>query len=139
MWWVAHSGTSPLPVGERKAVVLISAPGAKLGRGKESTHLNEVLAAPPGFVLYLLKQFPECGIQPRFRVLGFRQRFSFGLHAELVHLATWDCGSYSCWMIVYNKGEEKANQIVGKAPSTGLTNHRLVSPPLGARLYGDLR
>jgi hypothetical protein len=73
-----------------------------------------VLAAPPGFVLYLPKQFPECGIQPRFRVLGFHQRFQAellqrltpgGLHAELVHLATWDSGSHSCWMIVYNKGE----------------------------------
>ena len=33
-------------------------------------------------------------------------------------------------MILYNKGEEKADTIVGKAPSTGLTTHRLVSPPL---------
>ena len=33
-------------------------------------------------------------------------------------------------MILYTKGEEKANTIVGKAPSTGLTNQRLISPPL---------
>jgi hypothetical protein len=84
-----------------------------------------VLAAPQGFVLYLPKQFPECGIQP---CLVFTSDFP-----------TWDCGSHLCWMIVYNKGEEKANKIVGKAPSTGLTNHRLVSPPLRAMLYGDLR
>jgi hypothetical protein len=33
-------------------------------------------------------------------------------------------------MILYNKGEEKANQLVEKAPSTGLTNHRLTSRAL---------
>jgi uncharacterized iron-regulated membrane protein len=33
-------------------------------------------------------------------------------------------------MILYNKGEEKANIFVGKAPSPGRTNHRLICPPL---------
>jgi hypothetical protein len=42
-------------------------------------------------------------------------------------------------MIVYNKGEEKANHFVGKATSTGLTNRSFISLPLRARLYGDLR
>jgi hypothetical protein len=32
-------------------------------------------------------------------------------------------------MIVYNKGEEKANYCVGKAPSTGLTNRSPHIPP----------
>ena len=44
-----------------------------------------------------------------------------------------ESGSHSCLMIPYNKGEEKANTFVGKAPSTGLTNHRLISPPLKGR------
>jgi hypothetical protein len=47
-----------------------------------------VFAAPPGFVLYLPKQFPECGIQPRFRVLGFHQRFQ----AELLEANYRPCG-----------------------------------------------
>ena len=41
-------------------------------------------------------------------------------------------------MILYNKGEEKAKQTCWE-----ITEHRphklLVSPPLRARLYGDLR
>src|SRR6516164_6283973 len=61
MWRVRHPA-GPLPVGERKVVVLVSAFGPQLGRWKESTDLDEVLAVPQGFVLYLAEQFTECSI-----------------------------------------------------------------------------
>jgi len=56
--------TGPLPIGERKVVVLESAFGTELGRREESIDPNEVLAVPEGFVFHLAQQFSECGIQP---------------------------------------------------------------------------
>jgi hypothetical protein len=47
-----------------------------------------VFAAPQGFVLYLPKPFTECGIQPRFRVLGLHKRFQ----AELPEANYRPCG-----------------------------------------------
>jgi hypothetical protein len=41
-------------------------------------------------------------------------------------------------MIVYNKGEEKANIFVGKAPSQAAQTIAFYPRPLRARLYGDL-
>ena len=58
------SGTCPLPIGERKVVVFVSAFGAELGRGKEAVDLDEVLAVPQGLILDLAQQFAECGVQP---------------------------------------------------------------------------
>ena len=42
-------------------------------------------------------------------------------------------------MILYNKGEEKANTFIGKALSTASQTIALAFLPLRARLYGDLR
>ena len=52
-------GTRPLPIGERKVVVFVSACGAELGRRKEAVYLDEVLAVPLGFILDLAQQFAE--------------------------------------------------------------------------------
>ena len=57
-------GTCPLPIGERKVVVFVSAFGAELGRRKEPVDLDEVLAVPQGFLLDLAEQFAECGVKP---------------------------------------------------------------------------
>jgi hypothetical protein len=57
-------GTYPLPIGERKVVVFVSAFGAQLGRRKEPVYLDEVLAVPQGFILDLAQQFAECGVKP---------------------------------------------------------------------------
>ena len=46
-------GTSPLPIGERKVVVFVSAFGAQLARRKEPVYRDEVLAVPQGFILDL--------------------------------------------------------------------------------------
>ena len=56
--------TGPLPIGERKVVVFVSACGAQLGRRKEAVYLDEVLAVPQGLILDLAQQFAECGVQP---------------------------------------------------------------------------
>jgi hypothetical protein len=57
-------GTCPLPIGERKVVVFVSAFGAQFGRRKEPVDLDEVLAVPQGFIVDLAQQFAEGGIQP---------------------------------------------------------------------------
>src|SRR5215475_305065 len=56
--------TGPLPLGERKVVLLIPAFRTELGRWKEPVHLNKVLAVPPGFVFHLAQQLSEGGIHP---------------------------------------------------------------------------
>jgi hypothetical protein len=57
-------GTCPLPIGERKVVVFVSALGAELARRKKTVYLDEVLAVPQGFILDLAQQFAECGVKP---------------------------------------------------------------------------
>src|SRR5215469_7831828 len=51
--------TGPLPLGERKVVVLISACGTELGRWKEPAYLHKVFAVPQGFVFHLAQQLSE--------------------------------------------------------------------------------